>query len=284
MSSHRQLVDGFFAEIAANEMERATAVLAPDVTFEKNAAPTAHGSVAAMEAMLGANGKLISRLTWEPAEQTGDVVRITGNAPEDSAKLGYIMTVVMSDGKIASIQQQDIRDVRIAGSVHTGQAHDPIALPPELKVMIGSARDTNPMTIAAVDETGQPLISNRGSIHAFSNDQLALWIRNPEGDLVRAIAGHPQVALLYREQTKKATFQFQGRARISTDPAERERVFEGTPLLEQKHDFARVGAAVIIDLDLVEGYFSLEPSAKKLSQRRNERVAARRSTANAVHA
>jgi hypothetical protein len=45
-----------------------------------------------------------------------------------------------------------------------------------------------------------------------------------------------------------------------------------------------VNARFIIDLDLVEGYFSLEPGAKKLSQRRNERVAARRSAANAVHA
>lgn len=276
MNSDLQLVNDFFAAVAVADIPAATAVLADDVSFEKNATPTQYGQAATMETMLTANGKLISRLRWEPAIQAGAVIRITGNAPEGSAKLGYVMTVAVSNGKITSIQQQDIRDARIAGSVHVGAQHEPIRLPDELKAMIDSARDTNPMTIAAMDETGQPIISNRGSIHAYSGDQLALWLRNPEGDLVMAIAHHPQVALLYREQTKKATFQFQGRARISRDEAERERVFAGTPVLEQKHDFARLGAAVIIDLDVVEGYFGLEPGAKKLSQRRGQRVAMKR--------
>jgi hypothetical protein len=276
MSSGLQLVDAFFSAATANDRTRASAMLADDVTFEKNATPTQCGADATLETMLTANGKLIARLRWEPAEAAGDVIRVTGHAPEGSAKLGYIMTVALRDGRITSIQQQDIRDARIAGSVRTGQKHDPICLPDELKTMINSARDTNPMAIAAVDEHGQPLISNRGSIHAFSNDQLALWIRNPEGDLVTAIARNPRVALLYREQTKKATFQFQGSARVSRDAAERERVFAATPASEQKHDFARIGAAVIIDLDLVEGYFSLEPGAQKLSQRRHQRVAAAR--------
>jgi hypothetical protein len=40
----------------------------------------------------------------------------------------------------------------------------------------------------------------------------------------------------------------------------RRTVFESAAKVEQDHDFARAGVAVIIDLDRVEGYAGLSPT------------------------
>jgi hypothetical protein len=53
--------------------------------------------------------------------------------------------------------------------------------------------------------------------------------------------------------------QFHGRARIAADEAERSRVFDSAPEREQAADPDRKGAAVIIDLDRVEGVLKFGP-------------------------
>ena len=67
-----------------------------------------------------------------------------------------------------------------------------------------------------------------------------------------AIAQNPNVALMYRSATTPL-LQFIGRARISTDQAERDRAFDLAPERERKADEARKGSAVIIDLDAIKG-------------------------------
>ena len=64
---------------------------------------------------------------------------------------------------------------------------------------------------------------------------------------------------MYRNEDTKETFQFQGRARVATGDAERKKVYDNAPPVERAHDFARTGVALIIDLDLVEGWFGLTP-------------------------
>jgi hypothetical protein len=118
------------------------------------------------------------------------------------------------------------------------------------------------MLVAHVDEDGQPILSFRGSVQAFSGDQLALWVRNAQGGFVQAIARNPCIALMYRDEDAKATYQFQGRARVTEDAAERRRIFDAAPAAERAHDFAMLGAAIVVDLDRVEGYAGLGPQGQ----------------------
>lgn len=113
------------------------------------------------------------------------------------------------------------------------------------------------MLIAYTDETGQPVVSFRGSTQAFSDDQLAIWVRNAQGSFLASIRKNPKVALMYRDEDGKATYTFQGRAHIETDETAREQVYRTMAQVERDHDFARTGVALIIDLDMVQGYAGL---------------------------
>jgi hypothetical protein len=138
---------------------------------------------------------------------------------------------------------------------------DRVALTPTLKQMVnGALVERHPMLLSYVGLAGGPILSFRGSTHAFSDDQLALWIRKREGNFIQCIQRNPQVALMYRNEDTKATYQFQGRARVSADEADRRRVFEAAPKAERDHDPDRLGVAVIIDLDRIEGYAGLGPA------------------------
>jgi hypothetical protein len=64
--------------------------------------------------------------------------------------------------------------------------------------------------------------------------------------------------MIYRSATTPV-LQFHGRARITTDEAERVRVFENAPEREQKSDPERKGVAIVIDLAKVEGVLKFGP-------------------------
>lgn len=248
----KQFLEGLTPAAAPNA---ALDILAEGAVFMSNK-PAARGRQAVVGAMRAHDGELITKIIWRELEMRGDDVRAIGDAPEGSLKLGYIVTLKFEDDKIGLIQLQDIRDTRMAGSVRPHGAAEALKLPQSIKDMIRDARDKNPMVIACIDAEGYPALSFRGSFLPLGDDQLALWIRNPEGDFVTAIAKNPHVGLMLREQANKHTFQFRGRARVSHDPSERARIYSAIPKQEQNHDFATLGAAVVIDLDWVHGYFS----------------------------
>jgi hypothetical protein len=58
--------------------------------------------------------------------------------------------------------------------------------------------------------------------------------------------------MMYRSD-KVPMLQFAGRARISSDPGERQRVFHLAHERERQQDPERKGTAVIVDLDKVSG-------------------------------
>lgn len=252
LDTAKQFFDALRTGAAAAE---AMDILAEDVVFMSNK-PAARGRQAVVDALRSHDDELVTRIAWRAPEMLGADVRVTGDAPAGSLKLGYIVTLKFKDGKIALIQLQDIRDTRMAGSVRPHDGPEALKLPQATKDMIVDARDKNPIVIACIDAEGYPALSFRGSFYPFSDDQLAMWVRNPEGDFVTAIAKNPHVGLMLREQANKHTFQFRGRARISRDPEERARIYAAIPKQEQNHDFANLGAAVVIDLDWIHGYFS----------------------------
>ena len=141
----------------------------------------------------------------------------------------------------------------------TAQTQGALVLTPDIKDLVkGSLESGNPILLAAVDPRNRPVLSFRGSTAVHRDDSLGLWVRNVEGGTVEAIRHNPHVALMYRSATVPF-LKFEGRARIATDPAERDQVFEAAPERERKADPERKGLAVVIELDKVSGVLGFGP-------------------------
>src|SRR5690606_12930212 len=125
----------------------------------------------------------------------------------------------------------------------------------EIKNAINNAYTSGkPLIFAYVDPDGQPSLSYRGSAHAYSDDQLAIWIRNPEGGLLKALnSGNNRVTLMYRDPETRANIQFRGKGRLDNSEATREKVYNAIPEAEQNADREKKGQPLIIDLDRVDG-------------------------------
>jgi len=107
--------------------------------------------------------------------------------------------------------------------------------------------------VGYVDRDGDPHVSPYGSIHAAGDDQLGLWVRNPQGDLIHGIARNANVAVFYAQLSSRTFVRMRGRAHVVTSDAERAKVFEGMHPFEQRGDPERKGVAIVIDLDRAEG-------------------------------
>jgi hypothetical protein len=128
----------------------------------------------------------------------------------------------------------------------------------------GALANGTPVVVAYVDERGQPRLSFRGSTQVFSDDQLAIWVRNAEGGMLRALAANPRLTLLYRSTQPRMLFTFEGRGHVDAAEATRRTVYEQAPEPERNADPERKGVAVIIDLDRVTGF---SPGGRVLMQR-----------------
>jgi hypothetical protein len=111
--------------------------------------------------------------------------------------------------------------------------------------------DRIPISAAYVDSRGRPHISFYGSTHPYGPDQLALWVRNPQGELPRSLAERPHMAFIYGSIADKVYITLEGRGRVVEDPTQRDQVFSGMHPIEQQFDAERKGVAVIVDLDVV---------------------------------
>jgi hypothetical protein len=128
-----------------------------------------------------------------------------------------------------------------------------LTLTDDLKGLVDNAlANGTPLLLAAVSPDGKPVLSFRGSVQTYSDDQLGLWARNTQGGTLEAIRANPNVVLMYRSATMPL-LQFHGRARVADSEAERSQVFDAAPERERAADPERKGVAVIVDLDRVEG-------------------------------
>lgn len=133
-----------------------------------------------------------------------------------------------------------------------------LKLSADMKQAIDAAAETGKaIAIAYVDEGGAPQLSYRGSTQAYSDTQLAIWVRNPHGRILSATGSNPSVALIYGnfDPSARGFMVFRGRARIDQSDAARSRVYEQAPAGERNLDKERKGTPLIIDLDSVEGFF-----------------------------
>jgi general stress protein 26 len=191
--------------------------------------------------------------SWSAPQADGEQVKVTGKLPPGGASAGFILVFEFAGGRISAIRQQPLFGAAPVPAT-------PLKLTEDLKKLVDNALATrHPMFVAYVDADGQPILSFRGSTQAFSDDQLAIWVRNSDGRFLDSIAKNPKVALMYRDEESKATYQFQGRARITTDEAARRRVYAKMAEAERNHDPARTGVVLVIDLDRVEGQAGMSP-------------------------
>ena len=145
-------------------------------------------------------------------------------------------------------------------------ASNELKLSPALKQTINSALDRGRMlSVAYVGADGRPELSFRGSLQAYSDTQLAIWVRNPQGGIVQAVRdGRVHISLLYGELgASKAFVSFRGRGHIEQSEAVRKKVYDSSPELERNLDKDRGGVPLIIDLDSVDGFFGGAPLKMK---------------------
>jgi hypothetical protein len=117
----------------------------------------------------------------------------------------------------------------------------------------GALASGNPMLVAYVDAAGAPHISFRGTLQSHGPDEVALWVRDPNGGLLKGIARNPHVALLYRDMKTRTQYELAGRARRVDDSAVRAQIFERSPEFEQGLDPLRRGVAVVVEIDKLSG-------------------------------
>jgi hypothetical protein len=132
-----------------------------------------------------------------------------------------------------------------------------LKLTDQIKKMVNeSFTSGKPMIVAYTDDNGAPSLSFRGSATAYSDTQLAIWARNPDGGLQKAIAKNPRVTLLYRDPgpENRATLQFRGVAHVDNSEAVREDLYNRIPEAERNADKEKKGMPVIIDLERVDGF------------------------------
>ncbi|MGD2168297.1 MAG: pyridoxamine 5'-phosphate oxidase family protein [Gammaproteobacteria bacterium] len=133
-----------------------------------------------------------------------------------------------------------------------------LKLTDEMKHAVNSAFEARrPMIISYVDENAAPQLSYRGTTQSFSDTQLAIWVRDPNGRILESIDSNPAVAMLYGyfEPDERGFMIFRGRAHRDDTEAVRRQIYDNAHAFEQGKDPERKGVAVIIDLDSVDGFF-----------------------------
>jgi hypothetical protein len=127
-------------------------------------------------------------------------------------------------------------------------------IPDFVKAYVNSALANNtPLIVAYTDLNGAPVLSLRGSTQVFSDTQLSIWVRHANGGMANALRSNPRMALLYRDPPARANLTFEGVGHFEADPEVRDRVFELMPEVEQRHDLARTGACLLIDIQRLTG-------------------------------
>lgn len=251
MADNRAAAQALLQSIRTGEYvagQRAVKYLAKDVTMKQGQAEV-KGSDAVAQRITGIwpNTPVFQHGAWTDFQEEGNTIKVGatfanfGAAP---AAVNFAFTF-NNEGLVTRIEQETTPQA----------APQPVdKLPDFIKGMVNNALGNGtPMTVAYVDEQGRPSLSLRGSTVAFSDTQLAIWLRSAEGGLPNALKNNPNISLLYRDQKARATIVFNGIGHIETDEAIRNRLFEMTPEVEQNHDPDRKGAALIIDLKRVQG-------------------------------
>jgi Pyridoxamine 5'-phosphate oxidase len=250
VSQRTAAVEAYLAALGTADESVARAVgpvLADDILVQTNFA-RAQGADAAIEQLTEPRtaGLVAAGVRWSAPHADADRIVVTGTLPETAPFGGLELVFEFSGDAISRVEQQTLPPPPLQPR--------PLRLTPEMKAAVDGALDNQtPVLIAYLDDVEQIHLSFRGTVQAYSDDQLALWARDPDGGLPRNIATRPKVTLFYHDAGRRTTYTFYGRARIVPDSKTRTVIFENSHPREQQTDFRRRGVAMIVDLDRVEG-------------------------------
>jgi len=182
---------------------------------------------------------------WSDPVVEGDKVKMTADLGGGLLASTTLTFSFNSDDQITHVDQ-----VNVGGT----PAPQTDTMPSFVKAIVNAAlANGTPMIVAYTGEDNAPVLSFRGSTQAYSDTQLSIWVRHANGGMIKALARNPSMVLMYRDPPNRTTLTFQGRGHVETDEEVRNRVWELSPEVEQRHDLDRKGAALIIDLDRVTG-------------------------------
>lgn len=202
--------------------------------------------------------RFFSQATWaEPEAQGADIVLV--------AKLPAVMPIGGITTRLSFDRSERVTAVTQSFLPAAPLEPSPLHLTRDIAEAVDNAlANGTPIVVAYVDPQGQPHISPRGTVQVFSPTQLALWNRSAEGGMTKAMATNPRLSFFYRNPASRTTYSFEGRAKITESEAERNSIFEASPVIEQRADPERKGVALIIDVDRVQG---TRPQGRVLMER-----------------
>lgn len=185
--------------------------------------------------------------TWTGPRQDGETAVMTGEFPRvGAAPKAATITMTFNAGD---------RIVRIVEAAEPRPKAEAVpTIPAEVAGLIdGALANGTPVALAYVTADGLPVLSLRGSVQVFSPTELSIWVRNPKGGLLKSVQTNPNVSLLYRDSRLRTTLVIKGQAHADDREEVRRRAYELAPEVEQTHDPARAGAALIIDVTEISG-------------------------------
>src|SRR5687767_7443299 len=132
--------------------------------------------------------EMYRQVVWSAPELTANGTRAAGHMPKDAPRAGCVLTFAFEGDRIGTVQHQNLPPRPAPANA--------LRLTPILKQLVDNAlASRHPMLVAYTDENGQPVLSFRGSVQALGDDQLALWVRNANGGMLRSLQKNPKVAL-----------------------------------------------------------------------------------------
>jgi hypothetical protein len=231
-------------------------VLATDVVA-RGLFVSAEGADALIDRIENPTMPVMSMAQWREPTSDEAGVSIVGDLPPGLPLDKVFLTIVESDGLITELVQEVVQA--------TPAPADGIELGSDIAEFVNTAFERGePLILGYISPDGRPSISYRGTIQTYGTDALALWARNPNGGLPKAIATNAAVSVLGNEKATRAHYVFEGRARIVTDSRTRDEVFNRSAEFERDLDAGKRGIAIIIELDSVHG----GPLGATIAQRR----------------
>ncbi len=236
----------------ASATAQAATFLAKDVTLDTTGAHMwgngheefkGYDDVRRMITGIGVMTQLYRGAGWSEPQADGDRLTVSANLGG-----GLLSSATLTFSFNSSDQITQVVQVNAPGT----PAPVTDRFPDFVQGIVNSALANNrALIVAYTDDNGAPNLSFRGSTQVYSDHQLSMWVRHANGGMATTLKKNPHMTLMYRDPP--ATLTFQGLAHFETSEEVRNRVFDLMPEVEQAHDWGRTGAALIIDIQRLNG-------------------------------
>jgi len=125
----------------------------------------------------------------------------------------------------------------------------PVSLTEEMQEGINNAfTDGFPIVWATTGADQQPVLGFFGTTQAFSDHQIAIWMRTPERGFLKRIEENPRASMLYRNSKTRLAFQIHVEAKRVDDEAVKKQVWSNSAEFERNQDPEMKGTAVVAEI------------------------------------